>query len=155
LVIPKIPCEPLFLQDLPHCDYFETSVNFTKADICMVVGEHQNFCNPFFHLFFRQHSPVPILTGFFKGHETGMPIKNQYSQLSKQVVHPVHKCPSVAIWYDEISCCFRDQSTLEPYISRTERVGTLQQAVSRSGSTNRLRQESGAIPSPKLRTSSF
>ena len=84
-----------------------------------------------------------------------MPIKNQYSQLSKQVVHPVHKCPSVAIWYDEISCCFWDQSTLEPYISRTERVGTLQQAVSRSCSSNRLRQLSGAIPSPRLRTSSF
>ena len=31
-----------------------------------LVGEHQNFCNPFFNPFFRQHSPVPILTGFLK-----------------------------------------------------------------------------------------
>jgi hypothetical protein len=27
--------------------------------------EHQNFCNPFFDHFLRQHSPVPMLTGFF------------------------------------------------------------------------------------------
>jgi hypothetical protein len=28
--------------------------------------EHQNFCNPFFDHFLRQHSSVPILIGFFQ-----------------------------------------------------------------------------------------
>jgi len=33
---------------------------------------------------------------------------------AKQVVNPVHYCPIVAIWYDEISFGKWDQSTLEP-----------------------------------------
>ena len=54
------------------------------------VGEHQNFCNPFFDPFFRQHSPVPILTGFFKGHEPRCRSKINIHISAKQVVHPVH-----------------------------------------------------------------
>jgi len=49
---------------------------------------------------------------------------------AKQVVHPVPLCPIVAIWYDKISCCYWDHSTLEPFKVRTERVGILAIAVS-------------------------
>ena len=38
LVIPTIPPEPLFWQDLARCDYFQTSVKIDKADIYKVVG---------------------------------------------------------------------------------------------------------------------
>ena len=54
------------MQVLGRCDYFYESQENDGPDIYEVVGEHQNFCNPFFNPFFRQHSPVPILTGFFK-----------------------------------------------------------------------------------------
>ena len=38
MVIPTVPPEFPFWQDLAHCDYFRTSLKITKADICMVVG---------------------------------------------------------------------------------------------------------------------
>jgi hypothetical protein len=49
-----------------------TLIAIAKLNIHIIFGqldlwqEHQNFCKPFFDPFFRQHSPVPILTGFFK-----------------------------------------------------------------------------------------
>jgi hypothetical protein len=48
----------------------------------MYWQEHQNFCKPFFDPFFRQHSPVPIFTGFSKDHEPGSREQKQYPQLS-------------------------------------------------------------------------
>jgi len=90
-VISTIPLHSPFWQDLARCDYFRTSVKIAGADICMVVGEHQNFCNPFFNPFFRQHSPVPILTGFFKKTiNRDVDQKTDLSSSAKQVVHPVH-----------------------------------------------------------------
>ena len=38
-MIPTIPPESPFLQDLTRCDYFETSAKIDKADICKVVGD--------------------------------------------------------------------------------------------------------------------
>jgi hypothetical protein len=53
--------------------------------------EHQNFCNPFFDHFLRQHSPVPILIGFFKKRqEPDEDFKTDLSSSAKQVVHPAH-----------------------------------------------------------------
>ena len=53
--------------------------------------EHQNFCNPFFYHFFRPHSPVPILIGFFErtsNRNDGFSVDIFSS--AKQVVHPLH-----------------------------------------------------------------
>ena len=52
--------------------------------------EHQNFRNPFFDHFLRQHSPVPILTGFFRTKNRDDDLIVDLSSSAKQVVHPVH-----------------------------------------------------------------
>jgi len=91
MVIPTVQFEFPFWQNLARCDYFRKSLKIAKAYICKVVGEHQNFCNPFFNPFFRQHSPVPILTGFFKKTiNRDVDQKTDLSSSAKQVVHPVH-----------------------------------------------------------------
>jgi hypothetical protein len=60
------------------------------SSVVYPIGEHQNFCNPFFDPFFRQYSPVPILTGFLKDREPECRLKINIRSSAKQVVHPVH-----------------------------------------------------------------
>jgi len=43
MVIPTVPPEPLFWQDLARCDYFPTSLEIGDADIYKVVGEVCSF----------------------------------------------------------------------------------------------------------------
>jgi hypothetical protein len=49
----------------------------------LIWQEHQNFYKLFFAPFFRQHSPVPILTGFLKDHEPGCLEEKRPPQFSK------------------------------------------------------------------------
>ena len=48
MVIPMVPLESPFWQDLLRCDNFRTSLKIAKADICMVVGEINGFGKVFF-----------------------------------------------------------------------------------------------------------
>ena len=86
---------------------------------------------------------------FLKNQEPGLRLKNDLSNSAKQVVHPVHKCPIVAIWYDKISCCFRDQSTLEPF-----KVGRNGWALSNKPSVDLVNQTAcGSYLEPSRRRS--
>jgi len=77
--------------------------------------EHQNFCNPFFDHFLRQHSPVPILIGFFKKRqEPEWRFQNwslQFSQTGGSPRPLMSDCGKL-VWRDLLYLW--DQSTLEP-----------------------------------------
>ena len=90
--------------------------------------EYQNFFKPFFDFIFRQHSSMPIFTGFFEP-QTGILNQECIHRSAEPVENPVRLYPTLAFWYDEISCKHWDQSTLEPLKVRTERVGILVIAV--------------------------
>jgi hypothetical protein len=56
---------------------------FLRSFAPVISWRAPEFLQPFFDPFFRQYSPVPILTGFLKRPRIGMSIKNQRPQLSK------------------------------------------------------------------------
>jgi hypothetical protein len=89
------------------------------------------FLQAFFCSIFQTTLPRADFNRFFeKTMNREVENKNSIHSSAKQVVHPVPLCPIVAFWYDKISCCYWDQSTLEPFKVRTERVGILAIAVS-------------------------
>ena len=64
MVIPTVPSESPFSQDLSRCDYFRTSLKIVEADICMVVGVSAGFGKTLFswipHTYFEFHE-IPAL----------------------------------------------------------------------------------------------
>ena len=78
--------------------------------------EYQKKINSFFALLWRQHFPCAGLARFFLSFcETE---EQAYSHRPLQFGvaggYPCPWCPTLAIWYDEISWLVQDQSTLEP-----------------------------------------
>jgi len=78
--------------------------------------EYQKKITSFFALLWRQHFPCAGLARFFLSFcETE---EQAYSHRPLQFGvaggYPCPWCPTLAIWYDEISWLVQDQSTLEP-----------------------------------------